>query len=309
MKCSYCENEAIYKRRYSGENLCIKHFIRTIEEKVYRVINPILEHGDKIGLAVSGGKDSLSMAFIVNKIVGKIRGRSIDLVALIVDEGIAGYRDKSVEAAVRHLKEWGIEYRVGYVSKIFETTVDKLVAENDKNLSCTYCGLLRRRVLNFLAEDEGVDKIFTGHNASDIAQTILLNMLQGNVKNIMYETEAPGAIPRIYPLKKVLEPEVTLYAYLTGIEYYDKPCPYTRYSIRNDIRNFLTFMENKRPGITFSLIASAEKIKASIGKKLRLKRCKLCGQPTTREVCKVCELSMQLGLPTPKTISKNIKTS
>lgn len=308
MRCSYCNNEAIYRRRYSGENLCIKHFIKTIDEKVYRTINPVIRHGDKIGLAVSGGKDSLVMAYIVNKIVKRIRGRSLELVALIIDEGIRGYRDKSVEAAVNHLMEWGIKYRVGYVSEVFETTVDELVAKQNKNLSCTYCGLLRRRLLNLLAEEEGVTKIFTGHNASDIAQTIILNMLQGNVRNIMYETEAPDAIPRIYPLKKILEQEATLYAYLTRIEYYDKPCPYTRYSIRNDIRNFLTKMENKRPGVTFSIIASAEKIKKEIGKKIRMNKCYICGQPTTRKICKVCELSKELNLPIPKTSTKNIKT-
>lgn len=304
MKCSYCGRDAIYRRRYSGETLCIKHFIRTIEERVYRVVNPHLYHGIKIGLAVSGGKDSLSMAFIMNKIVNRIRGRSIELVALLIDEGISGYRDKSIDAAVEHLEEWGIKYRVGVVKDVFDTTVDELVASNEKNLACTYCGLLRRRVLNILAEEEGVDKIFTGHNASDMAQTILLNMFQGNVRNIMYETEAPEAVPRIYPLRRILEQEITLYAYLTGIKYYGKPCPYTRYSIRNDIRNFLTYMENKRPGVTFSLIGSAEKIKKVVGRKLRLGKCRICGQPTTRDICKVCELSEKLGLPQPKTMQK-----
>lgn len=303
MKCSYCDRPAIYRRRYSGENLCRRHFIKTVDEKVYKSVKGYLTRGSRIGLAVSGGKDSLTMAYIVGKIVRRLVGH-IDLVALIVDEGISGYRDRSVEVATEQLGRWGVRYRVGRVYEYFETTVDKLVSSNDKNLSCTYCGLLRRRVLNYLAEEEGVDRLFTGHNASDIAQTILLNMFQGNVRNIMYETEAPEAVQRIYPLGRILEQEVTLYAHLAGIDYYDKPCPYTRYSIRNDIRNFLTYMENKRPGITFSLIASAGKIRSEVGKRLRMGSCSICGQPTTREVCKVCELSMKLGLPLPK----NIKT-
>ncbi len=303
MKCSYCDRPAIYRRRYSGENLCRRHFIKTVDEKVYKSVRGYLTRGSRIGLAVSGGKDSLTMAYIVGKIVRRVGGH-IDLVALIVDEGISGYRDRSVEVATEQLGRWGVRYRVGRVYEYFETTVDKLVSSNDKNLSCTYCGLLRRRVLNYLAEEEGVDRLFTGHNASDIAQTILLNMFQGNVRNIMYETEAPEAVQRIYPLGRILEQEVTLYAHLAGIDYYDKPCPYTRYSIRNDIRNFLTYMENKRPGITFSLIASAGKIRSEVGKRLRMGSCSICGQPTTREVCKVCELSMKLGLPLPK----NIKT-
>lgn len=298
-QCSYCGEPPIYFRKYNGEYLCIKHFCRKIEKKVYKTIRPHLRNIKKAGLAVSGGKDSLVMAYIINKIIKSTKPfKNINILAIIVDEGIPGYRDSSIKKGINQLSKWGIKYRIERFEDNFNFTIYDIIERTGaKHLSCTYCGLFRRRVLEHIARKEKIDILFTGHNASDLAQTIILNMIQGNIKHLVYELiPPPGTIPRQYPLKYILEKEVTLYAYLKKIEYYDQPCPFTRYSIRNDIRNFLSLLENKRPGITYSILHTGEKIKKIHNRKIHLKECMECGYPTVRDYCKVCELSLKIDM-------------
>ena len=294
MKCTYCDKEAIYYRKYSGEYLCKKHFIKSIEDKVRRNIRSILRPDIRIGLAVSGGKDSLSMAYIIKKITSSYS--TTELLGIIVDEGIPGYRDNSIKAAVKTLEKLDIGYEIGSIEEYYDFKLVDIINEENRSTACTYCGVFRRRILDILSRKNNVDYLFTGHNASDFAQTVLLNVIQGNLKYLTSELKPNDiTIPRIYPLRYILEKEVTLYAYLRKIEYYDKPCPFTRFSLRNDIRNFLTHLEKQRPGITYNIVRLGDKLKKMGHERYILKPCKLCGFPTTREICKVCELLKKIG--------------
>lgn len=295
MKCSFCSKKSVYNRKYSGKNLCKKHFLNSIEKKVKKTIKQYLGPRKRIGLAVSGGKDSLSMAFIIKKILD--RHPYTEVIALIVNEGLPGYRDESINRAVSLLEKIDIPYIIGSLKDLYSFQLVEIINEKNRNISCTYCGVFRRRILEIMCKKADVDILFTGHNASDIAQTIFLNIVQGNLKNLIHRPPLiESATPRVYPLKYILESEVTLYAYLRKIDYYDKPCPFTRYSLRNDIRNFLSYLEQKRPGITYNIVRLGEKLKNLTTEEVTFKKCKKCGFPTTREECKVCEILATLNL-------------
>jgi|Deesub1362B_J571_1020462.scaffolds.fasta_scaffold00003_520 uncharacterized protein (TIGR00269 family) len=288
MMCSYCDKPVFYRRRYSGENLCKKHFIKSIEGKVRKNISRYLGKYKRIGLAVSGGKDSLVMAYIVNNLV-KPGGPHI--YGLIVDEGISGYRDKSIEFAKQLLDDLKIPYVIGAMKEYLYVNIDDVMEIADSPLPCTFCGVFRRRVLEILGRKNKIEVIFTGHNASDISETILLNVLQGNIKHLIMQMEPNnGFIPRIYPLHNLIEQEIVLYAYLRKINYYDNPCPYARYALRSEVRNFLSDMEWRHPGITFNILRLGEKLKIEYGRQLKLKACSKCGYPTSSKICKTCEL-------------------
>lgn len=294
MKCTYCDKKAIYYRRYSGEYLCKKHFLVSIENKARKTIREKLRPDVKIGLAISGGKDSLSMLHIIKRITKKYP--ETRLFGIIVDEGIPGYRDNSIKVAVKTFEELEINYEIGSIEEFYGFKLSDIIDEKNKSMACTYCGVFRRRIMDILSRKNDIDYLFTGHNASDFAQTVLLNVIQGNLKHLTSELiPIDRMVPRVYPLKYILEKEITLYAYLRKIGYYDKPCPFTRFSLRNDIRNFLTQLERQRPGITYNIVRLGDKLKKMGNKKYILKPCKLCGFPTTREVCKVCELLIKLG--------------
>lgn len=291
-KCRYCKNIAVYYRKHSGEYLCKKHFIKSIERKVMRAIGGRVRRGMKIGLAVSGGKDSLTMAYIIWKLSRPHTNSK--LIGLIVDEGIDGYRDRSIKYAVGLMKKLNIEYYIMSFKESFNFSIDLLVNEGHIDNPCTFCGVFRRRILEILGRELGVDRILTGHNANDIAETVILNIIQGNLKHILYDLDVGGElIPHITPLKYILEYEVVLYAYFNNIEYYEGPCPYVTYALRSEVRTFINNIEWNHPGIIYNILRFSEKIKS--GEKLKTFRCEICGFPTTRKICKVCELKRVLS--------------
>lgn len=268
--------------------MCKIHFIRSIEERVKRVLSGRVKWGMNLGLAVSGGKDSLTMAYILWKLSKKYPATK--LTAIIIDEGIRGYRDKSIEYAVKLLEELSIDYVIASFNNYFGFELDEIIEKGEIDIPCTFCGAYRRRLIELMGRKLNVDLILTGHNANDVSETFLLNVIQGNYKHIVYRIDAKDMlIPRLYPLKMVPEVEVVLYAYLNDIDYFDEPCPYTRYALRNEVRTFLNKIEREHPGTLFNIIRLGERLKTR--EKLVMGRCELCGYPTTRKVCKVCELN------------------
>lgn len=295
MKCIKCSKEAIIYRKYSGEKLCIKHFISSIENKVYLNIKEVFRNKRRVGLAVSGGKDSLAMSYIVNRIVKKKKW-NVELIGLLVNEGIHGYRDKCISKALSLFEKLGLRLKLIEFNQLYSLTVDEIARRiSNINMICSYCGVLRRRALEILGRREKVEVIFTGHNASDIAQTVIMNVIQGNIKHLSETIRFPEVILKEKPLGMILEKEVTLYAVLRKIDFCSTPCPYTRYSLRNEVRNFLSKLEENHSGITYSVIRLGEKLRKRVKTDILIKKCKICGFPTTKEICKACELLTSLN--------------
>ncbi len=310
--CTLCKRrDAVFVRPYSGEKLCARCFCRSIEDKVRRTIAKyeMLEPADKIMVAVSGGKDSVTLMHIIARIEKAFPKAS--LCAVTVDEGIKGYRDEALKFAVSNCRKLGIQHTVTSFEELYGYSLDEIVKatlkrnESGKGLTpCAYCGVLRRRALNLAARKAGVDKLATAHNLDDETQTILLNILHGDalriarVKPVITETH-PKFVQRIKPLCEVPEKEVTLYAYLKKIEFQGVPCPYAPTALRNDIRVMLNRMEEKHAGIKFALLKSAEKIRPAlemVAEEAELQDCKECGEPTVGEICKPCQMLRKLGI-------------
>ena len=311
--CTFCKRrDAVYMRPYSGEKLCAKCFIGSIENKVRATIAEydMFQHDDKIMVAVSGGKDSVTLLHILAKLVEKFPKSS--LCAVTVDEGIKGYREEALKFAVKNCRKLNVEHVVTSFKDLFGVKLDELVRAIQKTRTddtrgltpCAYCGVLRRRALNVAAREAGVDKLATAHNLDDETQTILLNLLHGDalriarVNPVLAESH-PKLVQRVKPLCEVPEKEIAFYAYQRRIKFQSVPCPYASTALRNDIRLFLNRMEEKHAGIKFTLFKSVEKIKPALEKAVaetKLRECKLCGEPTVDDVCKVCQILQTLNI-------------
>jgi len=301
--CSLCGvKEAIYFRPYSGERLCSSCFCESIEDRVRRTIARygMFEHNSRIAVGVSGGKDSLSLLHILVKIEEKFP--KTELIAVTVDEGIKGYREEAVELAEAECKKLGVEHRVLSFKQLFGYALDE-IAERTRGgalTPCSFCGVLRRRALNTSAREVGADRLATAHNLDDMAQTVLLNILRGDHRRLALLNPAGEAITekfvrRVKPYCEVPERESVLYAYLKGLGFQSRPCPYAETAMRSDIRGFLSGMEAKRPGTMFIVFHSAMRILPMLKKESRLLGvCPLCGEPTTGEVCRACEMLQSL---------------
>lgn len=308
VKCTICKvREAFYARLYSGEKLCARCFLESIEDKVRATIarHNMFEFNDRIAVAVSGGKDSLSLLHILFRIEKSFPKASLCVVT--VDEGIKGYRDEAIKIVTENCKELGVEYFTISFKSLYGYTLDEIVGRIKRKEAeltpCSYCGVLRRKALNVAAKRAGATKIATAHNLDDEIQTFMLNIIHGDPLRIartspVFEDKEMGLVPRVKPLCEVLEREITLYAYLRGIRFQENPCPYAGAALRNDVRNTLNRLEEKHPGIKYTIYRSAERIREIIKNKIpkiTLNQCKICGEPTVSEICQACQLLQNIN--------------
>jgi uncharacterized protein (TIGR00269 family) len=307
--CTVCKRrEAFFFRPYSGEKLCRKCFAKSIEEKVRTTIAKykMLRFDDRIAVAVSGGKDSVSLLHILAKIE---RGYSkTSLVAVTVDEGIKGYRDEALKIAAENCKKLGIEHHVVSFKELYGYRLDQIVKslkqKGDSRLTpCAYCGVLRRKALNIVARNLKADKLATAHTLDDETQTILLNIFHGDVLRIAREKPVtdeahPKLVQKVKPFCEIPEKETALYAYVRKTKFQSTPCPYASEALRNDIRIMLNRMEEKHAGIKFTIFKSIERIRPAledIASKEGLRECSECGEPTTEKICRTCQMLRQVG--------------
>jgi uncharacterized protein (TIGR00269 family) len=308
--CTLCRrNDAVFRRIYSGEKLCGRCFCKTVEDKVRKAVSKyeMLGPKDRIMVAVSGGKDSVSLLHILAKIEHAFP--SVVLSAGTVDEGIRDYRDEALRIAKKNCDKLGIEHSFTSFKELFGYKLDEIVElvrkRGEKELTpCSYCGVLRRKALNTMAREADVDKLVTAHSLDDETQTMLLNVVHGDpmrlarskpVLNVVH----PKLVRRVKPLCLVPEKEVAFYAYLKEIEIQSITCPYAKTALRNDIRQMLNSMEHKHAGTLYSIFSSIERIRPALehfAEEVELRSCKLCGEPTVGDLCRPCQLLQEIGV-------------
>ena len=306
--CDACsKRESFYFRPYSGEELCKKCFGESIEAKVRATIAryKMLKFDDRVAVAVSGGKDSVSLLHILAK-MGRKHPRS-SLVAVTVDEGIKGYRDEALKIAADTCRKLGVEHTVVSFKELFGHTLDEIVTllkekGCDGGTSCAYCGVFRRKALNLAARKADADKLATAHTLDDETQTILLNIFHGDVWRLAKEKPVtdevhPKLVRRIKPLCEIPERETALYAYVRGIRFQSRPCPYASEALRNDVRRMLNRIEEKHLGMKFTIFKSVERIRPALQEAAKaegLKECADCGEPTTERICRTCQMLKEI---------------
>jgi len=266
----------------------------------------MLRFDDRIAVAVSGGKDSVSLLHILTKMERKLPRAS--LIAITVDEGIKGYRDEALTIAAENCRKLGVEHYTVSFKQHFGYTLDEIVKLLKKKkgrveTSCAYCGVLRRKALNLAARTVKASKLATAHTLDDEAQTILLNLFHGDIWRLAKEKPVtdevhPKLVRRIKPFCEIPEKETALYAYVRKTRFQSRPCPYASEALRNDVRLLLNRVEEKHVGTKFTIFKSVEKIRPAIeeaAKTEAMKACQECGEPTGERVCRTCQMLMQLG--------------
>jgi len=305
-KC--CNNPHFTLDPRSKKLYCKTHFTELIEKRVRKAINKyyMLASNDHIGLGFSGGKDSTVLLHILSNFQKRFPFSSIT--ALTVDEGIEGYRDESIDLTRKFTKKYQIPQVIISFREAFGANLDELVKrskEKEITLSaCAICGILRRRAINLAARKVKVTKIATAHNLDDEAQSIVMNMLRGDSAKFIRLSRVPiekykSLHPRIRPFVHVTEPEIVLYAYAKNLEYHSYPCPYSASAMRNDIRAFLSKMEEKRPNSLLNVVKLHDSLTKYFPQKIDLEPpfyCKTCGEISTHETCAVCDLLKKLEI-------------
>ena len=299
MKCDKCENTAVYSRRYSGENLCSQCFSNSILHKAAKTISKykMIKNNELVCVAVSGGKDSLVLLDILNKMS---KTHNFRIFAVTIDEGIPGYRDEALKIVENFCTQLNIQHKTFSYKKIFDLTLtESLELRNDQKLSsCSICGTFRRRALDHAAKTINADTIATGHNLDDNLQTFLINIISGDAKKIgwMDPDTSSNKVRKIKPLSEIYESEIVFYAFTNNLPFQTEPCPHMNEGIRTEIREFLNSLELNHDGIKNNMYRTILKISQFMNESNHKEKrmCLVCGNQCTSRICSVCNMLTNL---------------
>ena len=318
MQCDKCGEAAVMHAAYSGLHLCESHFRRSVETRVRRRIRddallsdePTAADPETWLVGLSGGKDSVVLTQILHETFEK--DPRIELVALTIHEGIEGYRDASLEACLELTDDLEIEHEVVSYADEYGLEMDSVAEEDPLGMApCAYCGVFRRDALSAYADEHGADKLLTGHNLDDEAQTAMMNLLSGDVRQVAKHFDASlGSfeereidddpfIPRTKPLRDIPEKEVALYAHLRELPTHMAECPHASEAYRGEIQKHLHELESDHPGTRHSIMSGYEELAKLAAEAHRGSgpegECERCGAPTNNDVCRKCELVDAVG--------------
>ncbi len=298
MKCKQCTEKPVIRLTNNNIKLCKNHYIKYFEKKVRYTINKfnLIDDKDKIGVALSGGKDSITVLNILNKI--RRKRKNIEIEAILIDEGIKDYRDITMKDAVSFCEENNIKLNIFSYKEEFGYTLDEIL-KRLKIMPCSICGTFRRYLLNKKSKELKFTKLATGHNLDDESQSILMNQLRSNMKVNARLGPINGVlkdekfVKRIKPLYLMSEKETAIYSFLKGFNVKFSECPYADIGYRNEIRDLLNNLEAKYSGTKSSIVNSFLEILPVLKEKYKLEgkginSCILCGEPTSREKCQAC---------------------
>ena len=299
--CARCGGSAVFTRRYSGESLCLACFAKSIVEKTRRTVAKyhMLAPGERMAVAVSGGKDSLSLLKVLSALYPPQRNH---IVAISVDEGVAGYRDEALEHA-RHLShDLGVEHVTVSYKEMFGFSLDEALDWKDERevSSCSFCGVFRRRAIDEAAVRARASVVATAHNLDDYVQTFFMNLMHGDVARLGWldpsYVDESFPLRRVKPFMEIYEEEVALFAYEEGIPFQSVSCPYMHEGLRSEVRDYLNAMEASHPGMKNVLLKSSLDVISHYAHSPGREAvpCSRCGKPSSNGLCNVCRMKASI---------------
>lgn len=302
MKCRTCGAKAAVNMRQHKLALCKEHFLDWIPEQTARFIKKYRMFGpdEKILVAVSGGKDSLSLWDILCRLGYQADGLYL---GLGIDGGIA-YSDESRRLTEQFARERGLKLHVLDIPTEYGHSIPALatLTHRGQNRPCSVCGVVKRHEMNRLARGLGYDVLATGHNLDDEAAALFSNTLSWQSEFLLRQgpvlPEQDGLARKVKPLCRFYEKEMAAYAILRGIEYVYEECPFSVGSTSIYYKELLNRLEADRPSLKLAFYLKF--LEARAGGRLFLQpedvpearyHCPSCSQPTQYEgKCSFCRM-------------------
>lgn len=274
--CQSClTSRAQILRPKNHARICAPCFTSVFEAEVAETIisSDLFQPGERIAIGASGGKDSTVLASVL-KTLNDRHNWGLDLVLLSIDEGITGYRDHSLEAVKRHAAQYELPLKIVSYQELYGWSMDQVVKQVGKKGNCTYCGVFRRQALDRGAAMLGVGHVVTGHNADDVAETVLMNLLRGDLPRLSRSTSIITSTPstalpkngegevlftnvrRSKPLMYAYEKEIVLYAHHKKLDYFSTECIYSPEAFRGSARTLIKNLERIRPESILDVVRS-----------------------------------------------------
>jgi uncharacterized protein (TIGR00269 family) len=253
--------------------------------------------GERVLVAVSGGKDSLSLWDILLRLGYTAEGIYINL-------GIPhlSYSDVSQQKVEQFAAQHGAAFRVVNVKDEYGETIPEAARRKRGRSPCSTCGLVKRHIMNQVARDGGYAVLATGHNMDDEAAVLFQNALHWATGYLARQAPAlpashPGLVRKVKPLIRLYEREMAAYALVRGIDYVYEECPYSKGATTLFYKDLLNRLEEASPGAKQSFYLSFLQARAEgrllpeTANEVEMHPCPRCGQPTTvPDLCTFCRL-------------------
>ena len=296
LKCWICGKKAIYYNPQNKKALCDFHFKRYFDNKVFKTITKykMINKDDRIAVALSGEKDSMVLLSLLLRFTKKYGQK---LFVITIDEGIGNYRKNAINKIKSFLEENKVEHYIFSYKKEFGYSLPEML-KYIKEPPCRICGVLRRYLLNKKSRELGATKLATGHNLNDEAESILLNIFRGKITENAKLGPITGInfhkkfVPRIKPLYFMRVKEILTYANQFNIPYSKTKCEYMKLAFRYKIRKFIEELDKEYPGTLDKIVNGNLEVISYLRKgiKGKVKTCKICGEPTSNNICQTCQI-------------------
>lgn len=267
-----------------------KEFIEGIEG--HAVGTRLINHNERVMVAVSGGKDSMTLWYLLKKF-------NFNVIPVHLNLHYGEFSKESLDAIKRF--EDKLESKViVYNIDDFGIEMEKLFKNNPKRPKCAICGMIKRYLLNKIALDLKVDSIATGHNLDDGASMIFKAILNWDFETLQrnFPITPPykdKLVKRVKPLYRLSDDEIRTYADLMGIIYTKAVCPYKVGPVTlSKSKDALNYINKEYRGIKrtfyYGFLRNRDLFKVS---NPDLKECKICGMITTDPsgICSFCKLT------------------
>lgn len=297
MKCRVCGESASINLKAYNTALCARDFTAFLEKRVLKTIQryKLITEKDVPIVAVSGGKDSLSLWYILNKLGYLSDGIYIDL-------NIEGYSDLSFEKIKMLSDKLKRRVYIFHLRDIFENGIDEL-SRKIRRSTCSACGMIKRYIMNRVCIEKGYNLLITGHNLDDEASALLGNMLYWKdeylfKKNLSLDESEGHLSKKVKPLFLCSEREMAAYAIICQIDYIQDECPFSRDAKSLLYKDILNGLEDSSPGTKLQFIKGYLKALRLYGRqrdKDDAGYCSVCGYPAYSDICNFCRMRERFG--------------
>ncbi len=304
-RCRKCSGDSVINMRQHRLALCEDHFIEWVQKHAAEFIRKhrMLEPEDRVLVAVSGGKDSLSLWSILLDLGYQADGIYIDL-GIDRDRDESGYSKRSLQYAVEFAQSVSprAKLHVLDIKAVYGRSVTEIArgGMGAKRKYCSACGLVKRHELNRMTRELGYAVLATGHNLDDEAAVLMGNSLNWEVEYmarqaLVLPASSTGLVKKVKPLARFYEREMAAYAIVRGIPYIMEECPFSEGATSLGYKEVLNSMERKSSGTKLKFYFEFLKAKKKgllpnyVPPELRL--CEKCGEPTgSTGLCAFCRL-------------------
>jgi len=299
VKCKKCGAPAVINMRQHRLALCGEHFMEWVPEQTQRAIEHyhMFTPEEKVLVAVSGGKDSLSLWDILLRLGYATAGIYINLG---IPDG--DYSNLSQQKVEQFAAQHNAAFRVVNVRAEYGQSIPEVARRKRGRSVCGTCGLIKRHVMNQIACEGGFAALATGHNLDDEVSFLFQNTLHWATGYLARQAPVlpanrAGLSRKVKPLVRLYEREMAAYALVRGIDYIYEECPHAKGATTLVNKELFDRLELSSPGakqqfyLGFLQARNEGRLLSPEASAVELHACEQCGQPTTAPgLCAFCRL-------------------